>query len=598
MQRSEINEEDKWDLTKIFKDEKEYNELYEKTIVIIGKIVQMKGRITERDKTLLEYLQLDEELDKCYKKICVYSYLSFYENLTDEKGKALVARVEKLTKRINEECSFASSELLKVSYDYIKSLVSQNDDLKKYEFELEKLFRYENHVLSEEEEKLISMAFNAFGTSQNAFRALNDSDSEFGSIIIDGKEVKITHSSYLILMQNNNREIRREAFEKLYNFYAQHKDTIAQLYKGQLREDVFVAKVRKFISPLEKALYSDDIDPDVYKNLIDTIHKKLYVLHNYLDYRRQFLGLDELHMYDMYVDLISGEEKTYTFEEGKDIILQAVEPLGEQYVKDLTKAFENRWIDKYPNDGKKSGAFQWGYYGIDPFVSINFNGTGKSIDTAAHELGHAMHTFYSNKKQEYIYSQYPIFLAEIASTVNQVLLKEYLINNAKTDEEKLFYITSLLDEFRSTLYRHTMFAEFEMVMHGKEQNEEIITMETLASTYYDLNKLYYGEDVVSDELIMYEWSRISLFYRPFYVYKYATGFSAALAIVSDILNGKEGAQERYLEFLSSGGSDYPLEILKKCGVDMTTSEPIEKATKIFEDKLSMAMELKLKIGSK
>ena len=595
MKRSEIKEADKWDLTKFFKSEKEYNDLYDKSLTILEKIVKMKNHLTESDKSLLDFLRLDDELGLDVELIYVYSYLNHYEDTSAEKGKRLKAKADKLDDKISEETSFVRSELLSVSYDYIKSLIKKNKDLKKYSFALEKMFRYEKHTLSQEEERIISLANNAFGTGDNAFSALDNADVVFDKVLIDGKETELNHSNYIRFMNNKNRKVRKNVFETYYKFYVQHKDTIAELYKGQLKEDIFTAKVRKFDSPLEMSLYSDAISVDVYTNLIDTVHKNLKAMYDYMNLRKDFMGLDELHMYDIYVDLVKNEEKKFTFDEAKELVLSAVTPLGEQYVSDLTKAFENRWIDRYPNDGKRSGAYQWGSYGVDPYVSINFEGDEDSVSTLAHELGHAMHSYYSDNTQEHLYAQYPIFLAEIASTVNEVLLNEYFIKNAKNDEEKLLYITSFLDKFRATVYRQVMFAEFEMIMHKKEQDGEVITTDTLADTYLELNKLYYGKDVVSDDLIKYEWSRIPHFYTPFYVYKYATGFCAALAIASDILNGVKGAQDNYLEFLKSGSSNYPLEILKKCGVDMTTKEPIEKGIKMFEEKISLAKEIIKKV---
>ena len=591
MKRSEIKETDKWDLTKFFKNEKEYNALYDKTLELLKKIVKMKGHLTENDETLLEFLRLDDELSLDVELIYVYSYLNHYEDTNAEKGKKLKAKADKLDDKISEDTSFVRSELLSVTYDYIKSLVKKNKELEKYAFALEKMFRYEKHTLSQEEERIISLASNAFGTGDNAFSALDNADVVFDKVKINGEDIELNHSNYIKLMNNKDRKVRKNVFESYYKFYVQHKDTISELYKGQLKEDIFGTKVRKFNSPLEMSLYSDAISVDVYTNLIDTIHKNLKAMYDYMDLRKEYMKLDELHMYDIYVDLAKGEEKKFSFDEARDTVLKAVEPLGDKYVSDLRKAFENRWIDRYPNDGKRSGAYQWGSYGVDPYVSINFEGNEDSVSTLAHELGHAMHSFYSDNTQEHMYAQYPIFLAEIASTVNEVLLNEYFIKNAKNDDEKLLYITSFLDKFRATVYRQVMFAEFEMIMHDKEQNGEVITTDTLADTYYDLNKLYYGKNVVSDDLIKYEWSRIPHFYTPFYVYKYATGFCAALAIASDILANKKGAQENYLEFLKSGSSNYPLEILKKCGVDMTTSDPIEKGIKMFEEKISMAREI-------
>ena len=595
MQRSKVKETDKWDLTKFFKTEKEYNALYDKVLDTLNKIVDLKGHILDSTDNLYNYLVLDDELGIDSEKIYVYSYLYHYSDTNDNKGLVLRGKADKLIEKINEDTSFVRSELLSVKFSVIKEMISKDNRLEKYAFALEKLFRYEDHTLSKDEEQIISLATNAFGTPDNVFSALDNADAKFGTVLIDGEEVELNHSNYIRLLNNKNPKIREDVFKTYYKFYSEHENALAEMYKGQVKEDEFMSKVRKFNSPLEMSLFNDDISVDVYHNLIKTVHDNLKPMYDYMNLRKDYLKVDKLHMYDLAVDLVKGEPRKFTFEEAKNIVLDAVKPLGEQYVKDLSQAFENRWIDKYPNDGKRSGAYQWGSYGVDPYVSMNFEGNEESVSTMAHELGHAMHSYYSDRNQDFTYAQYPIFLAEIASTVNEVLLNEYFIAHAEDDEERLLYITSFLDRFRATVYRQTMFAEFEMIIHDKEQEGESLTPKLLGDVYYDLNKLYYGDDVVSDEEIRYEWSRIPHFYTPFYVYKYATGLCAAIAIASDILSGKKDAKEKYLEFLRSGSSNYPLEILKKCGVDMTTKEPLLKAIKMFEEKLAEAKEIVKKV---
>jgi len=595
MQRSKVKETDKWDLTKFFKTEKEYNALYDKVLDTLNKIVDLKDHILDSTDSLYNYLVLDDELGINSEKIYVYSYLYHFSDTNDNKGLVLRGKADKLIEKINEDTSFVRSELLSVKFSVIKEMISKDNRLEKYAFALEKLFRYEDHTLSKDEEQIISLATNAFGTPDNVFSALDNADAKFGTVLIDGEEVELNHSNYIRLLNNKNPKIREDVFKTYYKFYSEHENALAEMYKGQVKEDEFMSKVRKFNSPLEMSLFNDDISVDVYHNLIKTVHDNLKPMYDYMNLRKDYLKVDKLHMYDLAVDLVKGEPRKFTFEEAKNIVLDAVKPLGEQYVKDLSQAFENRWIDKYPNDGKRSGAYQWGSYGVDPYVSMNFEGNEESVSTMAHELGHAMHSYYSDRNQDFTYAQYPIFLAEIASTVNEVLLNEYFIAHAEDDEERLLYITSFLDRFRATVYRQTMFAEFEMIIHDKEQEGESLTPKLLGDVYYDLNKLYYGDDVVSDEEIRYEWSRIPHFYTPFYVYKYATGLCAAIAIASDILSGKKDAKEKYLEFLRSGSSNYPLEILKKCGVDMTTKEPLLKAIKMFEEKLAEAKEIVKKV---
>jgi len=362
-------------------------------------------------------------------------------------------------------------------------------------------------------------------------------------------------------------------------------------------EDDYIRKVRSFNSSLEYSLYEDNITPKVYENLIKVVHNNLSSLHDYMKLRKELLGLPKLHMYDLNVEISEELPNKYTFLEAKDLILKAVEPLGSDYVRDMKKGFDNRWIDKYNCIGKRSGAYEWGVYDVTPYVSVNFEGDYTSVSTVIHEMGHAMHSFYSNKNQDYIYAGYPIFLAEIASTVNEVLLNEYMINQAKTRKEKLFYITKFLDEFKSTVFRQTHFAEFELETHKLVEESKPLTTENLYDIYYNLNKLYYGNNVVSDKEIGYEWSRVPHFYTSFYVYKYATGFSCAIKIAQDILNKKEGALDNYKKFLASGGSDYPLNILKKCGIDLESGEVITDAITMFKNRLELAKKLREEINN-
>ena len=375
------------------------------------------------------------------------------------------------------------------------------------------------------------------------------------------------------------------------HYFKSFKNTIAASLKGNIKENFFESDVHKFNSPLEESLYSDNIDTSVYNSLIDAIHDGLSKMYEYMALRKKVLNLEEMHMYDIYVDIVDSLDLKIPFEEGKEIVFNALKPLGEQYTKDLEKAFDEHWIDIYPSKGKKSGAYSWGCYDSYPYLLLNYNDTVDSVSTMAHELGHSMHSYYSNNNQTYINHNYPIFLAEIASTVNEVLLNDYLYKNSKSKEEKILYLTEFLDKVRTTIYRQTMFAEFEKVMHDKYASGEALTADNFSNTYYELNKLYYGDNVVSDDDIRYEWARIPHFYSSFYVYKYATGLSSAIALASEILNGNEKARDAYLTLLKSGGSDYPLELLKRAGVDMTTPMPVNKAIEMFNEKLEQLKEL-------
>ena len=590
--REEVLEQDKWDLTKIFKTNQEFLDAKENVKKLLDDVVSFKGRILDSSDTLYEFYKADEKLTRESGKVYMYAKLLSDGDTKDNENKSLSMQVDKMFDDIFDKTSFIRPEFMSKDYDLVLKYINENEKLKEYAFRLENRYRYKDHVLSEKEEKIVTLASNAFGTGHDVFYNFDNADINLGIIHDEeGNEVELTNSNYIKYMNSRNRDVRIDAFNHMYNYFKSFKNTLAASYNGQVKENFFMSDVKKYESPLEESLFDDAIDKKVYKTLINTIHSKMDVMYEYLDLRKKALGYDELHMYDIYVDIIDTPEKKIPFDEGKKIVFDALKPLGEEYLKDLQKAFDERWIDKYPNVGKKSGAYSWGVYDTYPYLLLNYNDTIDSVSTMVHELGHSMHSYYSNKNQNCYNSSYPIFLAEIASTVNEVLLNDYLYKKAETKEEKILYLVEFLDKVRTTIYRQTMFAEFEMIVHDKYKEGVSLTSDMLCNTYYDLNKLYYGPNVISDDLIRYEWSRIPHFYSSFYVYKYATGLSAAISIASDILSNKEGAKDAYLGFLSSGGSDYPLNILKKVDVDMTDEKPILKAIKMFEDKLSELKEL-------
>lgn len=585
--REEIEEQNKWDLTSIIKDEKELKKKSEKVEELLEEILKYKGRITESGKTLLEFLKTNDELSRLIDLLYVYVSLKLDEDSTNTKSQETKEKIEKLIEKVEERTTFIMPELLKEPYTKIQKYIEETKELEMYSFDLEKAFRRKEHILSEEKENILTKASINLNNSSNIYYYLNNTDIKLGNIENEkGETVELTSSNYRIYIENKNREIRKNAFEKLHTFWKEHKNTVTAIYKAKLGEVEFNRDIRKYKTSIEMYLYSDKITVDVYDNLIEKVHNNLDKMYEYQELRKKLLKVEEMHMYDIYAPIIEIPEKTYTFEETQDIIKNALKPLGETYVRDLTKAFTNNWIDIYPNIGKKSGAYQWGCYDSEPRVLLNFMGTFGDVSTTAHELGHAMHSYYSNKNQEYVYSSYPIFLAEIASTVNEVLLNDYMYKKANTKEEKSYYLNELIDLIKSTVFRQTMFAEFESIMHKKYQKQEPITEKEISDTYYDLNKLYFGNNVISDELIKYEWERIPHFYTPFYVYKYATGLSSAVCIAYNILNKKENALEKYLEFLKSGCSKYPLETLKDAGVDLISGYPVEETLKIFGEKVN------------
>ena len=590
--RNEVPNEFKWDLSKMYNDSKEIDKDIEEVKSLTKEILKYKSHILDSSNSLYEFLKLTEKQDRNLTKLYVYSKMNLDVDTKNNTNKALKMKIEKLSESLNEEFSFIEPEMMEGSYDKIKKYIEENDKLKEYNFYLEDFYRFKPHSLSQIEENIYVKAINAFGNCSEVFTNINNTDINLGCIKDEnGKDIELTSSNYIVFMKSKDRKVRENAFKAMYNYYKSLKNTLAASYVGEIKENAFSTNVKKYNSSLEKSLFSDNIDISVYKTLIDTIHANMDLMYEYMEVRKKLLGLDELHMYDIYVDLVESNNDKIEFEKGKEILFEALKPLGNKYLNDLNKAFDEKWIDIYPSSGKRSGAYSWGCYDSYPYLLLNYNDTVDAVSTMGHELGHSMHSYYSHKNQSYVDSQYPIFLAEIASTVNEVLINDYLYKNAKTKEDKIFYLTDFLESVRTTIYRQTMFAEFEMIMHEKEQNNIPITEEELSNTYYDLNKLYYGDNVISDDEIRYEWSRIPHFYTPFYVYKYATGLSSALSIASRILDGDEKTKEKYLEFLSSGGSNYPLEILKKVDVDMTTSKPIEEALSMFRDKLKELKEL-------
>lgn len=589
--RCEIADAFKWNLKDMIKDSEEYERLCTEINMLADKIVAMKGNIVKNSDNLLKYLETSSRLDELLEKVYVYSYLFHYEDMSNEIGINYKERAERLVESVNTKTYFTSSELLSIPYDEVLGFIKENKELKKYSFLLEKIFRYQKYTLSEKEEKIITLATNSFGTPHDAFSCLDNVDIDLGFIKDESnKRVKLTNSNYIKFMSSDNRSVRKQAFKNMYAFFAKFINTISELYKGKIKENFFISNAKGFNSPLEKSLYSDNIEVNVYNNFINEIHDYLPLMYRYMKVRNKALGIKS-HMYDIYVDLGKSNNSEIKYDDGIKIINDALKPLGDKYIEDLNYAFTDGWIDVYPNKYKRSGAYQWGCYGIHPYVSLNYENNNDSVSTLAHELGHAMHTFYSNESQSYNDANYPIFLAEIASTVNEVLVDDYFYKNAKSDEEKILYLSSFLDKVRTTIFRQTMFAEFEKIIHEKYQENVPITVNLLCDTYYDLNKLYFGKNIVVDDAIKYEWARIPHFYTSFYVYKYATGLIAALSIASDIINNENDMKSKYMEFLKSGASDYPLNILRKTGVDITDKKTIKKAFTMFEEKLKLLEEL-------
>jgi oligoendopeptidase F len=590
--RSEIEEKYKWDLTQIYKDVDSWYEDYDLVSKEIKKVLNFKGNIVKSAKNLLDYIEFSMNLERKLYKLYYYAHLNFDSDTTNNEYQKMNGKIENLLAEYNKLDSFANPEMMKIDYNQIKEFYKEEPRLQEYEFLLEQLYRYKDHILNTEAESIISSFANINSTPEQVFEALTDSDLRFGKVKNDkGEDVELTESNYSSFIESTNRDVRKEAFEMLLKTYSNYKNTIANTFAGNVEVLTTMAKLKKYSSSLEASLFDDNISTGVYNNLIDTVSNNLNVLYKYFDLKKEVLGLDEFHLYDQYNSLVPDCSKNYTFEEAKDLVLKALTVLGEDYVANLNKAFDERWIDVYNNKGKRTGAYSSGFYDTNPYVLLNFNGKFGDVSTLAHELGHSMHTYYSCHNNPYQYSSYKIFVAEVASTVNELLLKYYILNHTDDVNEKKYIINEMMNNFKSTIYRQTMFAEFERDMHALKEKGEVLTSQLLSDKYYELNKKYFGPNVVVDDVIRYEWERIPHFYYDFYVYKYAIGLSCACYIADGILNNKPNALENYKKFLSSGGSDYPANELKIASIDVTKSEVVESAIKMFDNLIKQFKEL-------
>lgn len=580
----------KWDLTRMFKDEKEYKDTIDKVNKKLDEIIKYKGRILEDENTLYELLELDNDIDFLVSRLYVYAYLSFYDNMADVKFQQYKEECNSLYIKSASVRSFITPELLECDFSLIEDYISKNKKLEKYKVSLERMFRNKPHILSEKEEKILSDVSEIMSTPDDAFSALNNVDVKFGKIKDEnGEKVELTSSNYTKFLSSKCERVRKEAFKKKHAFYKNHINTLSSLYIGQIKNDVFYSRTRKYNSVLEANLFSDNIDPKLYKTLIKITNKNTKYLKEYYKIKSSSIG-KKMHMYDTYLNTSKVVEKNIKYEDAINLVNEALKPLGEDYLEKFNYLVNNRCVDVFPKDKKRSGAYQWGSYKVLPYVSLNYENNMDSVSTFAHEMGHAMHTYYSDENQDFLYAAYPIFLAEIASTVNEVLLSEYLLKNATDKDEKIYYIIEFLDKFKATVYRQVMFAEFEDIVHTYYENGNSLTKEYLCDTYLKLVKHHFSPSVIIDKDIQYEWSRIPHFYSSYYVYKYATGFISALIIADRLLNDST-FKEKYIKFLSSGGSKYPLELLKDIDIDLTDEKVINKAFELFNDKVSMLKDL-------
>lgn len=579
--RSEIADQYQWRLTDLYPSDQAWEEDFEQLKQLMPTLQNYKGRLTSAEN-LLACLKLQDQVSIKFDRLAGYAMMSKDQDNTNSVYQGFYDRIVGIGAELGSNLAYIEPEILALPEDTVRQWVEQTPELQVYSHYLDNILRMKPHTLPTEQEEILARASEMAQAASQIFRMFNNADLRFPTIRDeDGNEVELTHGRYLRFMESKNRDVRRSAFEAMYSTYEQWKNTLATTYSSAVKRALFFARTRKYGSSLEVALDVDHVQPEVYHNLIKAIHDSLPLFYRYMRLRKKMLKLDELHMYDIYVPLVKDLDMEILPEQAVEMVKEGLAPLGEQYIKDLSRGLSEGWIDWFENKGKTSGAYSASVYRVHPYVLLNYENTVDNMFTLAHEMGHAMHSFYSDLNQEFINADYTIFVAEVASTVNECLVMNDLLAKTNDPKQKLYLLNHYLEQFRGTVFRQTMFAEFEMIVHDRIGQGIPMTADSLCKVYHELNQKYYGPDVVSDPYIAMEWARIPHFYRPFYVYKYATGFSAAVALTQQILTERSPAVTRYLDFLKSGGSDYPLNLLKKAGVDMTTPEPIVKAIEVF-----------------
>ncbi len=586
LKRSEVNEEFTWDLTALCPDKAAWEAVIEDIQERASRLAELEGHIADSAETLLSYLTQLEEME--IKSTPAYSYAHRLsdQDVGNTANQAMVQKLQSINASISSKLAFADPEILDIDAETLERYYAEQPKLEAYRKYIQEIQRLKPHRLSAEMERLLAMTGEMSGIPSQTFSIFNNADLKLPEMTDEnGETIRITHGRYGTLIRSADRRVRREAFENVYRTYKQFENTLASLYSGQVKKLMFYAKARKFASTLEAAVSGNDVSPSVYENLLTVVNANLDKMYRYVSLRKRLLGLDELHMYDVYTPIIPDASRKISFEEAKETVLKALAPLGEDYISLLQEGFQNRWIDVYENEGKRSGAYSAGAYGSHPCVLLNYDDTLDDMFTLAHEMGHALHSHYSNTNQPYFYSHYRIFVAEVASTCNEILLMEYLLKHTTDAKERAYLLNHYLDSFKGTVYRQAMFAEFEKKTNALAESGESLTAQVLNDVYYELNQRYFGPDMVSDPAIAVEWAKVPHFYYNFYVYQYATGFSAAVAIARNILKEGAPAVARYKEFLSGGCSLPPVELLKIAGVDLETPRPIQEALDVFGEVL-------------
>jgi len=589
-ERDQIDNKYKWNMEAMYSDENIWESDFSEGLSLAENFASFAGRLSESAITLADAYEQRDRIWQTIERVYVYAHMKKDEDNRNSRYQAMIDKCQSLIAKASAAMSFFTPELLAIPEDIILNYIKDEPRLHTYEFAIKDTLREKEHVLSPAEEKIIAQLSEVVGSSQDIFTMLNNADMKFGEITDeDGEKVELTHGNFITFMESHNREVRKEAFDAKYKPYKDFVNTIATVYNTNVKADAIGAKIRKFPSALEASLSSGNIPKEVYTSLVDTVHEYLPALHKYMKIRKRILGVDELHMYDLYVPLIKLPKTDIPYEQSVEMITKTLNIMGNDYVSKMTEGINQGWIDVYENKGKTSGAYSYGSYDSYPYILMNYSNTLKDVFTLIHEMGHSMHSLYTRANQPFIYGSHSIFTAEVASTVNENLLMKQLLADEKDPEMRKYLLNLHIEEFRTTLFRQTMFAEFEKLAHEAVESGEVLTAEWLCDTYAELNKEYFGEDVVIDDNIKYEWARIPHFYTSFYVYMYATGYSAASAISDLIIEGAAGnsdenkARDNYIEFLKSGECDHPIELLKIAGVDMGTKEPVQRAMKIFAE---------------
>lgn len=577
---------EEWKLTDIFEDKKAYQSCKEELQKMIEKIGKKEGYLTKTAKDLLEIYHLYEKALELYEKVYAYGMLNYHLDMANEQGIKLFKEVENIGTYFREQTAYIKPEILLLEESKLKAYMQEEVELQRYESVFKRIEEEKKHTLSKEAENLLANFTQVFSAPENIFDILTNTEFKFGMLKNEAEEeVILTDATYSNFMKSKDESVRKEAFQLMYHKYKEFNHTLAEIYLSTVKEDTVESKVRKYESSLEKAVIEDDATTKVYQALMETVHEHLHENHQFMRIKKQLLKQTQMHMYDVYVNPFSESTDTISFEEAKQEVLEALAILGEEYQKKLQEAFDNHWIDVYERENKRGGAYSMGVYGIHPFVLMNFVNSKRDVSTIAHELGHSMHSNYANNQQTVIDANYTIMVAEVASTVNEILLAEYQIKREKDSMKKAEIIYELLEMIRATFYRQSMFAEFEKQIHEEIEAGNLLTAEDLNSRYYQLNKQYFGEAIIVDELIQYEWSRIPHFYTPFYVYKYATGISCAISIAMSILEEKEGYKEKYIEMLKQGCCKKAVELLKMVDVDLESKIPYENTVKYYKQKM-------------